>query len=327
MTEAKKQKKKRMKKQKTTSRQPKLPALHKLIRDMSSEAYHGTAGTWSSSQLKDIIEDEEIFIQKYIKKEKAREEKEAFDTGTYFHTGVLEPHKIGKEIAIFSGKTRYGKQWDAFKENNSGKTIITEKQRDQGDGMIKAVNNSPIAMTYLEGDPEVSLFVEIAVAYGNIHAPFFGKVLTLEGWVDTDVVPPAKSFRIVLKCRADCLGDTFISDLKSTSGRAGNNGSVRNSISKYRYDLSAALYLDLFSLVRENVSEFIWIFASKENPCAATWIASKKQILVGRAKWMAAVKRLADLSAANWEIADYLRVAEPLPYELEWLQEKETDLL
>lgn len=314
-----------MKKQ-TTSKTPKLPVLHRLIRDMSSEAYHGTQGTWSSSQLKDIIDDEEVFIQKYIKKNVERKEIEAFDTGTYFHTGVLEPHKVATEIVMFEGKTRFGKNWDAFKVKHKGKTVITAKQKEQGDGMIKAVTESPIAMEHLQGDPEVSLFVELVVRNGNIYAPFYQKVLTPGGW-ESHTKPVKDGFKLVVKVRADCLGDTFVSDLKSTSGRATQKYSVRNSISKYKYDLSAALYLDLFNLVQEDVSAFVWIFASKENPCAATWVASKKQILVGRAKWSWAVKRLADLSRANWELVDYLREAEPLQHELEWLDLKETDLL
>ena len=307
-------------------RTPKLPALHRLIRDMSSEAYHGTEGTWSSTQLKDIIDDEEVFIQKYIKKSVPRIEREAFDTGTYFHTGVLEPHKVKTEIAFFEGKTRFGKVWEVFKAANAKKTIITAKQKEQGDGMIKAVKASPVAMSYLIGEPEISLFVELVVWKGNIHAPHFGKALALDGWKDFKG-KVGDGFKLVVKCRADTLGDTFVSDLKSTSGRATNKGSVRGTISKYKYDLSASLYMDLFSLMQEEVTAFIWIFASKENPCVGSWQATPKNIRVGRAKWMWAVKRLADLSAAKWEIVDYLRDADPLPHETEWLEERELDLL
>lgn len=310
-----------------TNQKPKLgPVLHRLIRDMSSEAYHGSPGTYSSTQLKDIIDDEEIFIQKYIKKQVAKLEGEHLDTGTYLHTGILEPHKLAKEIAIFDGKTRYGSAWEAFKLKHKGKVIINAKQKELGDGMIKAVKASPTAMEYLVGEPEVSLFTQLLVANGNIYAPFYQKVLTMNGWEDAKKIP-AKGFSLTIKVRADCLGETFISDLKSTSGRATKADSVRGSISKYKYDLSAALYLDMFSLARPEVSAFIWIFASKENPVAAAWKATDKNIQIGRAKWSWAIKRLADMSAANWEQVDYLREAEPLYFETEWLNPKDTDLL
>lgn len=308
-------------------RAPRLgPVQHRLIRDMSSEAYHGAVGSWSSTQLKDIINDEEVFIKKYIKREIERTETEAFDTGTYFHTGVLEPHKVKSEIAVFSGKARFGKAWEEFKAKNKGKTVITSKQKEVGDGMIKAVRKSPISMKYLVGDPEISFFVMIVVWRGEIYAPHFKKKMTRNGWIDSKL-PGKGGFEMVLKVRADCLGDTFVSDLKSTSGKATQAWSVKQSISKYQYDLSAALYVDLFSLIREDVSSFIWIFVSKENPCAKAWTASTRQLQVGRAKWCYAVKRIADLAAAKWEIPDSLGVAEPQAFELDWLQERETDLL
>jgi len=192
--------------------------------------------------------------------------------------------------------------------------------------MIQAVKSSPSSMEYLKGEPEVSLFTEIVVEHGSIYAPYYSMMMTSEGWVKVKKVPKG-DFSLSIKTRADCLGETFISDLKSTSGRANKSDSVRGSISKYKYDLSASLYLDMFSLVRPQVTEFVWIFASKENPVAAPWRATRKNILIGRAKWMWAVRRLAELSEANWEQVDYLREAEPLPHELEWLTHSDTDLL
>ncbi len=304
----------------------KLPVLHRLIHGMTSNAYHGTEGTWSSSQLKVILEDEEDFIRKYIKKSAPKLEGEALDTGTYLHTAVLEPHLVKDEFAIFTGKTRYGGKWESFKAQNVGKCVITLKQKEQGDGMVKAVMGSPVSMTYLQGDPEVSLFVKLVVWNGQIHAPHYKKVLTHDGWMPF-VGTVGSGFEMIVKVRADCLGENFVSDLKSTAGRANKSASIQQSISKYQYDLSAALYLDLFSLVNNDVTEFIWIFASKENPCAAPYRATRDQKLVGRRKYMKALLRLADLSAAKWEIVDYLREVDPLPHEYAWLKEKETDLL
>jgi len=309
-----------------TCKQPKLPVHHRLIRDMSNEAYHGVKGTWSSTQFKTILEDEEVFIQTYIKGNGVKVEGEALDTGTYFHTGVLEPHKVHSEIVVYPGKTRFGKNWESFKDKHKGKCIIIDRQKIQGDGMIQAVKSSPSSMEYLKGEPEVSLFTEIVVEHGSIYAPYYSMMMTSEGWVKVKKVPKG-DFSLSIKTRADCLGETFISDLKSTSGRANKSDSVRGSISKYKYDLSASLYLDMFSLVRPQVTEFVWIFASKENPVAAPWRATRKNILIGRAKWMWAVRRLAELSEANWEQVDYLREAEPLPHELEWLTHSDTDLL
>lgn len=302
--------------------------MHKLVKDLLSEDYHSLAGTWSSSQFKDLLDDEEIFIKKYIKKEIPRVEREVFDTGTYLHTAVLEPHKISSEIAVYGGKIRRGKEWDKFKAKNAGKCVISSVQKDQGDLMVKAVKNSPTAQEYLEGDPEVSLFVELVIYRGRIYSEKFRKILGQTGWEDCYVGEDLKKgYRIIVKVRADCLGNNFVSDLKSTSANARSEDAVRGSISKYKYDLSAALYLDIFSLIRPQVREFVWIFASKSANNAQAWRATKNQILVGRAKYSKAMIKLADCAQANWELIDCLREAEPMPYEMEWLRARDTDLL
>ncbi len=337
---------KRMKKLKTTKKTSKLNShamgyssnkketsedflksnANKLVKDLPIDKYHGMPNTWSSSQFKDILDDEEHFIKKYIKKEIPREEREAFDTGTYFHTAVLEPHKVKSEIAVFPGKTRYGKEWDRFKAKNNGKIIISSRQKEQGDRMIEAVKDSPVAQDFLDGNPEVSLFVRLLICYGNIYAPKFKKVLGSSGWVDVNECP-TKGFEINVKVRADMLGDEYISDLKSTSGNARSESGIRSTISRYKYDLSAALYLDMFSLVKPNVKEFVWIFASKDLSSAASYRATQNQILVGRAKYTKGMRKMADCAQAKWELVDYLRDIEPLPHEMEWLQTKDTDLL
>ncbi len=301
--------------------------MHKFVHDLTSANYHGMIGTWSSSQFKDMLDDEDYFIRKYIKKEVERSETDAMDTGTYMHTALLEPHKIDEEIAVYPGKVRAGKAYQEFRAANAGKCIIIPSQRDQGDLMVKAVKASPSCMEYLEGEPEVSLFVELVIWNGSIYAPHYGKVLTRTGWEDAGNTKNMKGYTMVVKVRADTLGDTFVSDLKSTSGNARKEHDIRTAISKYKYDLSAALYLDMFALPRPSVREFVWVFASKQTNNAAPWRASAAQILVGRAKYMRAIIRLADCAQANWETVDCLREAEPLPYEREWLVEKDTDLL
>ena len=52
----------------------------------------------------------------------------ALTFGKAFHTVVLEPEKIEKEIAIFDGKIKRGKAWEEFQSSNEGKTIITESE-------------------------------------------------------------------------------------------------------------------------------------------------------------------------------------------------------
>lgn len=304
------------------------PKTGVLLRDMSSEEYHSTEDTYSSSQFKDLLDDEDIFIQKYILKTIPREVIPAFDVGSYFHTGILEPHKLSQDCVVFEGKVRRGSAWDKFKSENEGRTIVSQSQVDSAEKLIEAVQNSPVAMHYIKrAEPEVSLFQKIKVYQGLIYASQYGKMLDKRlGWISAEV--PKQGVEFVVKVRADSLGDLFILDLKSTTGNAKSASSMGEKIKYYNYDLSASLYLDMFSLVKgKQLNTFIWTFASKDFGNAKSYRASDDNILVGRAKYMGALLKLAYLIENGWQTYDSLGVLEPSYSELHYLKEKETDLI
>lgn len=297
-----------------------------LIYDMPSHIYHSIKGTFSSSQLKDLLDDEETFYHKYIARTEEKEHIAAFDVGTYFHTALLEPEKLDIECAVFTG-IRRGAAWEKFQEINKGKAIITKAEFQQAKGIIDAVKNSPIAMGRLaRSTSEVSVFILLRVYQGEIYAPDFGVVLTPDGWRKADV--PKSGVDLVLKARADKLGSNFILDLKSTTGNAKSKSQIKKKISDLNYDLSAALYLDLFTLGSgELKDEFIWTFASKDRFNCKNWQADADNIRIGRAKWAKAVKTLAFCIKDNWQFEDSLGIIEPASWDREYLQPTAEQLL
>ena len=305
------------------------PPLHKLIYDMDSATYHATPNTYSSSQFKDCLDDEELFFKKHIEKSIARTGAAAFDVGNYFHTGTLEPHKLSKECAVYPGNIRRGEKWERFQKKHAGKVFVTKKQVEQAEDLIKAVQDSPVAMGYLQrGKPEVSAFLEIAVHKGEIYAPKKKLMLTREGWVSFFGTIPKDAVRMIVKTRADSLGEDFVLDLKSTTGNAKSVRTMRDKISYYNYDLSAALYLDVFEAVTgRSYDTFIWTFASKDYRNSRSYVASEKNILVGRAKYRKAILKIADGLSSNWVFSDVLGILEPNTYELENIVESELDLV
>lgn len=304
-----------------------MPKLNCLIENMSSEEYHSTPDTFSSSQFKDLLDDEEVFIKKYIHKTIEREQLEAFDVGNYFHVGVLEPHKVDKDCAIYPGSVRRGEAWERFQKKHKGKTIVTKAMMEKSLGLINAVFESPASMQYIKrGKPEVSLFVELLISEGEIYAPYFWKTLTPRGWAKA--TPPKKGEKIVVKVRADSLGNDFILDLKSTTGNARSWLTVQDKIKGYKYDLSAALYLDLFNLPKEGrIKEFLWTFASKDYFNCKTWRATEENIFVGRKKYVKAIHSFMAIKRNNFQLFDEVGEIGPHYSDLHLLREKETDLL
>lgn len=308
-------------------------------KELSNNDYHGGDGV-SSSQLKYLLDDPEVFYKMYVTKELPKPQSTAFDLGTYFHTAILEPDLLEVECAVYTGKIRSGKLWNNFQHQNEGKAIITSSEKVQADRMIDAVKSSKVAMDLLsEGEAEISCFVKLYVDYHDIY--FCDKkdtwyVLGKEGWEPTQS-HPKKSVEILAKSRADWAnlkGGKYISDLKSTRGNVKDKKDIKGKISKYAYELSAAYYLDIFNAGMGDLKEgkaandFIWIFASKDLGGCQCYRATQENLIIGRAKWKKAIINYANCVRNKWDFPEELVDLEPSFYEREWLKDpKDTELI
>ena len=129
--------------------------------------------------------------------------------------------------------------------------------------------------------------------------------------------------KVIVKVRADAikLGEGMISDLKSTTGNAKSTWEMQQKVSSYNYDLSAAFYLDIFSIVTgSDYEKFVWIFASKDYHNCKSYVASARNIQVGRAKWRRAVADIAKYKSANWKFVDEMGEIGPTVFNLEWIK-------
>jgi PDDEXK-like domain of unknown function (DUF3799) len=353
----KKRKKSTMKKMKTatTSKSKAVPSklksvetkytLFKLDYEITSEEYHGTPGTFSSSQLKDILEeDTDLFYKKWISKEIPRKESDAFDLGTYVHTAVLEPEKLSKECAVYTGKVKAGDKWKEFKSKHAGKVIITQAQAETADKLSKAVFASKPSMELITaGTPEVSLFVELGIdpetgeiIYRKTPGSSESMGLMPNGeWVPVPNMDKRLYVWVILKVRADdlCEDGGFILDLKTTSSNAKSEEECMKSTKYYNYDLSAALYVDLFNIVLEgSIRDFYWTYVSKTHLNCRTHRALPETLMTGRAKWMKAAVNLARGIKNNWKSIDTIGEIGPDLYDyskyvLKQSKQSDSDLL
>jgi hypothetical protein len=78
----------------------KFPLELGINKDISNDHYHSNKTFFSSSVLKDLLKDKELFHKKYILKEEVERSGplNAFLFGSYVHTLILEPHLVDVEL-------------------------------------------------------------------------------------------------------------------------------------------------------------------------------------------------------------------------------------
>lgn len=234
--------------------------------NFTNAEYHGNKTHISSSGLKLILKDPDEYYRKYIIGEKD-ESKSFFDFGTYIHALILEPHIVKDEFAIFGGAIRRGKLYEEFLEKHVGKIILTKSEFDLGKKLMEGYNLNPHATE----------LVKNGVAEDTYGAEING---------------------VLVKVRTDYITDNAIIDVKTTSSSLSLR-EVRETIEKYDYDLSAALYLDVVNLSRpdnKKIENFSFIFTSKKDCDTLVVDASDELIEHGRNKYLSAINKFKQLT-------------------------------
>ena len=133
-----------------------------------------------------------------------------------------------------------------------------------------------------------------------------------------------------VKVRADWidLERGFILDLKSTTGNCKDLFKTQNKISNYNYDLSAALYLDVFNTFLKNAGAaplhtFYWGFGSKDYVNFKVYRATPDNLQVGRKKYMKGIELINKHAALGWKFPDEISDIGPIPWEKDlWLNQE-----
>jgi exodeoxyribonuclease VIII len=221
-----------------------------IIKDLKNNEYHSNKDYLSSSDLKLLLQDPLVFYSKHYEGVSIEYgNKLAMELGSYIHALLLEPEIVDQEFIVFDGK-RQGKRYDEFKEQHKEKIIIGELSASTAHDIVSTVRLHELFSKYLVGgSPEISLMSEL------------------------NGVP--------IKVRADYLIGNTIVDIK-TSSKPVDFANFKQTIENYKYDLSAALYVDAFTKFTGQPHEFVFIAICKNPVSVMFYKASKNTLENGR---------------------------------------------
>lgn len=234
--------------------------------------YHGDSEYLSSSGLKLILRDIRSYYRKYVEGiHDPMGNQDALTFGTYIHALLLEPDKVEEEFITFDG-VRRGKLWDEFKKLNADKHILGNLELLKGKSIEDAFKKNDIAFNLIKnGEAEKTLCTEL--------------------------------FGVKVKVRADYITPGKVIDVKTTSGSL-KPESISYTCHKYDYDLSAALYVDVFAKLTGMAHDFYFVFVSKDPVDIQVFKASKQMIDNGRRKYKKALRIIQKCRASGVYFSD-----------------------
>lgn len=206
---------------------------------VTNEAYHADREYLSSSAYKLMLKSAKDFAAKYVNPAEETEEQAenpAFSEGSLVHALILEPHLVNEEFAFFPGFRKQGVEYREFKKENAGKTIISASQKKRCDKCLENYKQNSAATTLTqEGEPELTMTGDI--------------------------------LGIPTKARADWINveQGYIADVKTTSWGS-DQWTFKDTMERYGYGLSAALYIEIAKQCYGKDFDFYFIVLSKKEP-------------------------------------------------------------
>ncbi len=183
--------------------------IEKLKQD---EHYYGDYGKQflSNSDISILLKD-----PRRLKEDKPKTS--AMVIGGYFHTAILEPHKL-KSFKIIKSSTRNTKQ---YKEMSGGEICLLQHEVDKIELMREAIMDNKICRELINGPDPYS-----------------------DGTIEYEVPGVTEIHGNMWKGKADIINhnEQLVIDLKTTS----DLDRFRWSASKFNYDSQAYIYSNLF---------------------------------------------------------------------------------
>lgn len=234
--------------------------------EMDNRAYHAMHTHISHSGMLELLRSPKHY-RAYLNDKGKDGEVNLYEAA---HALILEPERFAREYIAYAGQRR-GKPWDAFKEANAGKLILTEVEMARVQGMLEAVKTFeeyPLWEVLQQSKREESIF-----------------------WIDEESGVPCR-------VRLDASTDEMIFDVKGIDDARPE--SVARQISRMGYDLQAAMYRRGKRAQSGKDLPFCFIFIEDRAPFGI-WmhIAGETVLADGETKYRAGVKAFKRLQESN----------------------------
>jgi hypothetical protein len=192
--------------------------------------------------------------------------------GTAAHIAILEPERFATEYAIFTGRRKAGKEWEAFETAalEQGKTVLKKAELDEAIAMRDAVREDPLASSYLSGGQhEVTLV-----------------------WEDGETGLPCKG-------RLDFLrGGTVAVDVKTT--RDASPHWFARDVARLQYHVQAAMYFDALATLTNRDPRFVVVAIESSAPYdVVTYDLPEPVIEAGRDEYQRLMRLLVECRRDN----------------------------
>lgn len=258
------------------------------ILDLTNEEYHARS-EWSSSQLKLLPKEPELFGKRYVEKNPAFQFKQTTSTklGTAVHDIVLEhtPIVMFPKSALSASGSKAGSGYKSFVADNPGKVLC--KPDDPILYMVESIRKEPCARKWLDS----------------------------EGPVEQSMTYRDEVSGLDLRVRLDKLSDLGASkgvvlDVKSTNKNPYSKREIARVIYDRGYYKQAAWYWDAVEQGGVEVCAFLFVWVRNIPPYECHVTELDVDVLgLGRVQNIVARHALAErLESNNWKPETFGRV-------------------
>lgn len=137
-----------------------------VVSDKPRVAYDAVAHLNPSSIAEGIMGDDEVdpnaikhIFENPRGRPKTADAQDRLDRGTLCHIMLLQPERLAKDVAVWTGGTRRGAAWDDFSSASVGKLVIREQDYDDVSEAVKVFQFDPKLREMLTDlDAEVAMF-------------------------------------------------------------------------------------------------------------------------------------------------------------------------